>query len=164
MILYNKFDLEDLMQITEKNLQDILDLNPNIKYQKISLKNDNIKYLLYEIDKDMNKYNVPPNFVLESTKNNNQAKIEIPLSFVFLCDFCTGGKTLFIMKYKNGDCETDRHFTTIGIDKDVYHKKINKDLLRINLWDTAGQERFKCLPKRYYQNADGFFSIFRCDI
>ena len=30
----------------------------------------------------------------------------------------------------------------------------------MTLWDTAGQDRFKCLPKKYYQNADGVLLLF----
>ena len=49
---------------------------------------------------------------------------------------------------------------TIGIEKESKLVKIGGEIYKITLWDTAGQERFKCLPRKYYQNADGIFLLF----
>ena len=40
------------------------------------------------------------------------------------------------------------------------HVKIGNELYKFTGWDTAGQERFRCLPKKYYQNADSVLLLF----
>ena len=158
MIIFNKIDIKELIKITEENIKDILYFKPYIKFKKLSLLKDNIEELLCEMYNDMNKDNIPPNIVLEPKDKISigyyKDKAIISFGFIFIGDSCTGGKTLFLKKYKNGNCG---NFTlsTIGIDKENYFKMINKDLLKISLWDTSGQDRFSCLPKKYYQNADG---------
>ena len=162
MVIFNKNDLKKLIKITEKNIKDILNLNPYLKHKIISLKNDNIKELLFEMFNNMNKDKIPPNIVLEQTNDKNNFHYKennLRFSLILLGDSGTGGKTLFLKKYRNGNCGNET-LITIGIDKEKYYKMINKDLLIITLWDTSGQERFKCLPKKYYQNVDGIFLSF----
>ena len=40
------------------------------------------------------------------------------------------------------------------------HVKVGNENYKLTVWDTAGQERFRCLPKKYYQNADGVLLLF----
>ena len=80
------------------------------------------------------------------------------LSFILIGD-STVGKTCFFDRYfKNQFTET--FLSTIGIDKEVKNVKIGNDCYKLTGWDTAGQERFRCLPKKYYQNADSVLLLF----
>ena len=62
------------------------------------------------------------------------------------------------MHFKNQFIENLK--STIGIDKEMKFVKVGNDVYKLTVWDTAGQERFRCLPKKYYQNADGVFLLF----
>ena len=80
------------------------------------------------------------------------------LSFILIGD-STVGKTCFLNRYfKNTFVEA--FLSTIGIDKEIKHVKVGNDSYKLTVWDTAGQERFRCLPKKYYQNADGVLLLF----
>ena len=80
------------------------------------------------------------------------------LSFILIGD-STVGKTCFLNRYfKNQFTET--FLSTIGIDKEMKYVKVNNENYKLTVWDTAGQERFRCLPKKYYQNADGVLLLF----
>ena len=80
------------------------------------------------------------------------------MSFILIGD-STVGKTCFLNRYfKNQFTET--FLSTIGIDKEMKHVKVGNDSYKLTVWDTAGQERFRCLPKKYYQNADGVLLLF----
>ena len=80
------------------------------------------------------------------------------LSFILIGD-STVGKTCFLNRYfKNQVTET--FLSTIGIDKEMKHVKVGNDSYKLTVWDTAGEERFRCLPKKYYQNADGVLLLF----
>jgi small GTP-binding protein len=80
------------------------------------------------------------------------------LSFILIGDMAVG-KTAFLTRYfKNTFSEI--FLSTIGIDKEINHLKVGNDIYKMTLWDTAGQDRFRCLPKKYYQNADGVFLLF----
>ena len=72
----------------------------------------------------------------------------------------TVGKTCFLTRYFKNQF-TEAFLSTIGIDKEIKHVKVGNDTIKLTLWDTAGQERFQnCLPKKYYQNADGILLLF----
>ena len=158
MILFNKIDLKELIKIKEENIKDILYFNLYIKFKQLSLLKDNIEELLCEMFNDMNKDNIPSNIVLEPkdkiTFTYYKDKAVISFSFIFIGDSCTGGKTLFLNKYKNGNCDNNT-ISTIGFDVEKYFKMINKDLLKISLYDTSGQDRAKSLYIKFIQNADG---------
>ena len=40
------------------------------------------------------------------------------------------------------------------------HIKVDNENYKLIVWDTTGCERFKCLSKKYYQNADGVLLLF----
>ncbi len=103
--------------------------------------------------------NFPMNLVSESTKINTKlVNGEGSLSFILIGD-STVGKTAFFNRFRKDDFK-DLHLPTIGIEKESKLVKVGGEIYKITLWDTAGQERFKCLPRKYYQNADGIFLIF----
>ena len=162
ILVQNKYDLESTRQVTSYEIKEYLDNNPNLENLEISLKNgDNAKELLKKINTYVNetKNELPSNIVSESLDK----KIGIidgqgSLSFILIGD-STVGKTCFLTRYfKNQFNET--FLSTIGIDKEIKHVKVGNDSYKMTLWDTAGQDRFKCLPKKYYQNADGVLLLF----
>ena len=162
ILVQNKYDLESTRQVTSYEIKEYLDKNPNLENLEISLKNgDNAKELLKKINTYVNetKNELPSNIVSESLDK----KIGIidgqgSLSFILIGD-STVGKTCFLTRYfKNQFNET--FLSTIGIDKEIKHVKVGNDSYKMTLWDTAGQDRFKCLPKKYYQNADGVLLLF----
>ena len=162
ILVQNKLDLESTRQVTSFELKEYLDNNTSLDSQEIDLKNgQNLKELLKKINVAVNesKNELPTNIVSEALEKklglmNGQGA----LSFILIGD-STVGKTCFLTRYfKNQFNET--FLSTIGIDKEIKHVKVGNDSYKMTLWDTAGQERFKCLPKKYYQNADGVLLLF----
>ena len=162
ILVSNKLDLESTRQVSSFEVKEYLDANSNIDGQEISIKNgDNIKELLKKINTAVNesKNELPSNIVSEAIdKRSGLMNGQGALSFILIGD-STVGKTCFLTRYfKNQFNET--FLSTIGIDKEIKHVKVKNDSYKMTLWDTAGQERFKCLPKKYYQNADGVLLLF----
>ena len=162
ILVQNKYDLESTRQVTSYEIKEYLDNNTHLDNLEISLKNgDNVKELMKKLNTYVNetKNELPSNIVSESLDKkvgiiNGQGS----LSFILIGD-STVGKTCFLTRYfKNQFNET--FLSTIGIDKEIKHVKVGNDSYKLTLWDTAGQDRFKCLPKKYYQNADGVLLLF----
>ena len=162
ILVLNKLDLESTRQVTSYEVNEYLEINKNLDNQEISLKSgDNLKELLKKINAAVNetKNQLPINIVSEALdKKINLINGQGALSFILIGD-STVGKTCFLTRYfKNQFNET--FLSTIGIDKEIKHIKVGNDCYKITLWDTAGQDRFRCLPKKYYQNADGVLLLF----
>ena len=162
ILVQNKLDLESTRQVTSFEVKEFLDANQSLDGQEISIKNgDNVKELLKKINVAVNesKNELPTNIVSEAVdKKLGLMNGQGALSFILIGD-STVGKTCFLTRYfKNQFNET--FLSTIGIDKEIKHVKVGNDSYKMTLWDTAGQERFKCLPKKYYQNADGVLLLF----
>ena len=162
ILVQNKLDLESTRQVSSFELKEYLDNNKFIDGQEISIKNgDNINELLKKINIAVNesKNELPSNIVSEAVeKKANLMNGQGALSFILIGD-STVGKTCFLNRYfKNQFTET--FLSTIGIDKEMKHVKVGNDSYKLTVWDTAGQERFRCLPKKYYQNADGVLLLF----
>jgi small GTP-binding protein len=162
ILVQNKLDLESTRQVTSFEIKEYLDSNTSLDCQEISIKNgENVKELLKKINIAVNesKNELPTNIVSECLdKKLGLMNGQGALSFILIGD-STVGKTCFLTRYfKNQFNET--FLSTIGIDKEIKHVKVGNDNYKMTLWDTAGQERFKCLPKKYYQNADGVLLLF----
>ena len=162
VLVLNKMDLESTREVKASDVSDFLSSHPNLGTQEISLKTgDNLKELMKKINAAVNesKNEIPINIVSETLdRKNNLINGQGALSFILIGD-STVGKTCFLTRYfKNQFNET--FLSTIGIDKEIKHVKVGNDNYKITLWDTAGQDRFKCLPKKYYQNADGVLLLF----
>ena len=162
LLVQNKLDLESTRQVTSFEVKEYLDANTSLEGLEISIKNgDNVKELLKKINVAVNetKNELPTNIVSEAVdKKLGLMNGQGALSFILIGD-STVGKTCFLTRYfKNQFNET--FLSTIGIDKEIKHVKVGNDSYKMTLWDTAGQERFKCLPKKYYQNADGVLLLF----
>ena len=154
--------MESTRQVTGFEIKEYLDSNTNLDNQEISLKSgDNMNELLKKINTAVNetKNQLPINIVSEALdKKISLINGQGALSFILIGD-STVGKTCFLTRYfKNQFNET--FLSTIGIDKEIKHVKVGNDSYKMTLWDTAGQDRFKCLPKKYYQNADGVLLLF----
>ena len=154
--------MESTRQVTGFEIKEYLDSNTNLDNQEISLKSgDNMNELLKKINTAVNetKNELPTNIVSEALdKKISLINGQGALSFILIGD-STVGKTCFLTRYfKNQFNET--FLSTIGIDKEIKHVKVGNDSYKMTLWDTAGQDRFKCLPKKYYQNADGVLLLF----
>ena len=162
ILVPNKIDLENTRQVTSNELKEYVDSNQPLDIQEISIKNsEHINELLNKINAaiNQNKNEIPTNIVSESLdKRLTMINGQGALSFILIGD-STVGKTCFLLRYfKNQFNEV--FLSTIGIDKEIKHVKVGNDTYKLTLWDTAGQERFKCLPKKYYQNADGVLLLF----
>ena len=162
MLVQNKFDLESTRQVSSFEIKEYLENNKSIDNQEISVKNgDNIQELISKINQAVNenKNELPSNIVSEAIeKKANLMNAQGSLSFILIGD-STVGKTCFLNRYfKNQFTET--FLSTIGIDKEMKHVKVGNENYKLTVWDTAGQERFRCLPKKYYQNADGVLLLF----
>ena len=164
ILVPNKLDLESTRQVSSFELKEYGDSNnQTIDTQEISVKNgENITVLINKINEAVNesKNELPSNIVSEALdkKPNNLMTNQAAISFILIGD-STVGKTCFFNRYfKNQFTET--FLSTIGIDKEVKHVKIGNELYKFTGWDTAGQERFRCLPKKYYQNADSVLLLF----
>jgi small GTP-binding protein len=162
ILVQNKTDLENTRQVTSFEIKEYLGNNSSLDSQEISLKNgENIEELINKINEAENQTNnqLPTNIVSESlSKKFGLMHSQGTLSFILIGDMAVG-KTAFLTRYfKNTFSEI--FLSTIGIDKEINHLKVGNDIYKMTLWDTAGQDRFRCLPKKYYQNADGVFLLF----
>ena len=162
ILVQNKFDLESTRQVSSFEIKEYLENNKSIDSLEISIKNgDNIQELIKKINQAVNetKNELPANIVSEAVeKKANLMNAQGSLSFILIGD-STVGKTCFLNRYfKNQFTET--FLSTIGIDKEMKHVKVGNENYKLTVWDTAGQERFRCLPKKYYQNADGVLLLF----
>ena len=164
ILVQNKIDMGNTTDITEAEISEILNKSKLFEFIKISIKektglNDLISKINTALNKSSNE--LPINIVFESFNSNQSTKTVNGsgiLSFILIGD-STVGKTCFFNRYfKNKFSMVN--LTTIGVEKDSKLIKIKDEIYKITLWDTAGQERFKCLPRKYYQNADGVFLIF----
>ena len=162
ILVLNKLDLVSTREVTSYEIKEYLEKDNLIDNIEISIKNgDNIQELIKKINNAVNetKNELPSNIVSESiAKKPNLMNEQGALSFILIGD-STVGKTCFLNRYfKNTFVEA--FLSTIGIDKEIKHVKIGNDSYKLTVWDTAGEERFRCLPKKYYQNADGVLLLF----
>lgn len=163
ILVLNKLDLESTRQVTSYEINEYLDANKDLLKEEISLKSgDNLKELLKKINTAVNesKNELPSNIVSESVNTKKVSMINGTgaLSFILIGD-STVGKTCFLTRYFKNQFN-EAFLSTIGIDKEIKHVRVGNDSYKMTLWDTAGQDRFKCLPKKYYQNADGVLLLF----
>jgi small GTP-binding protein len=160
ILVQNKIDIGD--STIESEISEFLNSNTSFETIKISNKDKmGINDLKMKIYSSVNnpKNQLPMNIISESiAKNQKLVNGQGYLSFILIGD-TTVGKTCFYNRFFR-DTFSLPHLTTIGIEKESKLVKIYNEIYKITLWDTAGQERFKCLPRKYYQNADGIFLLF----
>ena len=168
ILILNKFDLESENKIVKEEISSFLNKNPTVDCLEISLKTlkgiqelSNKIFISYKIIKD-NK--IPTDYLYEeeeSIKNPKKIlglKAEATINCIIIGESKVG-KTSFLLRYFR-DIFNEYFISTVGIDKETKIIKINNNLYKLTIWDTAGQERFRCLPTKYYQNADGILLFF----
>ena len=64
-----------------------------------------------------------------------------------------GGKTCFIMRYKNNNF-IDDHLITVGASHEVKDITIKGKDIKVKIWDTCGNEQFRSITKIFYKGAD----------
>ncbi len=162
ILLQNKKDSKSDRTVSQNEIDKLIQSNPWINTLEISIKNgENINVLLNQIYSLVNekKYNLPCDLILESlSKKNNFINYSGTLSFILIGDSDVG-KSCFFKRYFRNEFVEEK-LSTIGIDRDFMHIKIENKLFKVTVWDTCGQEKFKFLPKNYYKNADGIFLFF----
>jgi len=163
ILVQNKIDLENSREVTSNEIKEFVEKGDNLLDSiEISIKNGNnidklIKKIYHAVNE--NKNELPSNIVYESViKKPNLINEQGALSFILIGD-STVGKTCFLNRYFKNTF-TEAFLSTIGIDKEIKNVKVGNDCYKLTVWDTAGQERFRCLPKKYYQNADGVLLLF----
>ena len=186
MTNYESFDLiKKLIKVIDLNkfkylncflILNKLDILNEIKFTKYEIKEkfSNLLYLEMHLN-DEDSFNKIKNKILECINKSesldsnlitkyygiNKFKLENIIgcfSFVLLGTY-PAGKTPFFERFQDKNYK-DKYFATFGIDKERRYYNIQNDIYQVTLWDTSGNDRFINLPKRYYQNADGFLLLY----
>lgn len=162
LLIINKMDKETERKISSFELNEFADIN-KLKSFEISVQEGNgVEDLCKYIDQCVNSaapLSIPMNLVKECPlKRASGIDFTGALSFILIGDSGVG-KTAFLDRYFKNQF-SEMFLSTIGIDKEFKYVKVGKENYKMTLWDTAGQEKFKCLPKKYYQNADGVLLLF----
>lgn len=163
-LISNKCDLETSRSVSGYEIKEFLDNNHEIKQADLSLKKSKEQYeklvdSIYQAQTDLShKISMNIISISQDILFTNQTTIKI----VLLGDSGVGKTALMNRHFKNEFNEA--FLSTIGIDEKTETVRIrNKEVFKVQIWDTAGQERFRCLPRKYYQNADGILLLFSND-
>ena len=164
LVIGNKIDLGNNVEEGE-NVKKYLNENSSIEYIQLSIKNEyNIQNLINKIDISVNEINnnIPINNLncyYFSEKISETIDFNNSVSIILLGNSGVG-KTNLMRRYENKTF-SNLFISTFGYaDIKKIIKKNDKDYYKLTLWDTAGQERFRCMPVKYYQNADGILLLF----
>ena len=162
ILVQNKIDEESNSKVQKSEISELIKSKSFLQSIKISNKDrTGIEELIKMIDiaENESKNELPTNIVFESIeKTQKLVNGQGYLSFILIGDSSVGKSSFYTRYFKN--TFSLQFLSTIGIEKESKLVKIGKEIYKITLWDTAGQERFKCLPRKYYQNADGIFLLF----
>ena len=166
ILIENKLDLESQKQVSGFDVKELLDKNPSMLSEKLSLKDgDSIQDLLSKIYTAVNESNkdLPMNKVtISQGKLGRLDNCESSISLILIGDTHVG-KTNFLTRYITNKFH-DVFISTVGIEREIKGVKIDNKLYKLTIWDTAGQERFKSLPVKYYKNVDGVLLLYDvCD-
>lgn len=168
ILVLNKIDLESQRKVTKDEISSLLTEISTLDSIEISLKEyKSIPELESKIikayeKKPDNKLGTDLIYEQEEEKANIQNSLYMKAESTINCIIIGEtevGKSCFLMRYYRNQF-SDSFLATVGIDKETKIIKIKDTLYRLTLWDTAGQERFRCLPIKYYQNADGILLLF----
>lgn len=173
ILLENKIDLgsseyqEEINELIKSYKAVNREKDKDLFYYQISLKevSSNPKSLASLVEVIYEAENNPNNRValnVISISTSKQALTAIPIKLVLLGDSGVGKTALITRHFKDDFNET--FLSTIGIGDESENVKVRDELFKLQVWDTAGQYRFRCLPKQYYQNADGILMVFSVDI
>jgi small GTP-binding protein len=160
-LLQNKIDLNvnesqlDLEEEFNSNLQNLLNNNQNLIYNKISLlnKDDSINLLLEidrNIDQDDNNNDIKLKYTISKDISNCQQKITI-----LLLGNRSTGKTTFLNKLMDKDIGStieDDYYEILG--------DIKNEIFKIRIYNTARQQTYGNLPNSLYKASHGFLLFF----
>jgi small GTP-binding protein len=160
-LLQNKIDLNvnesqlDLEEEFNSNLQNLLNNNQNLIYNKISLlnKDDSINLLLEidrNIDQDDNNNDIKLKYTISKDISNCQQKITI-----LLLGNRSTGKTTFLNKLMDKDNDStieDDYYEILG--------DIKNEIFKIRINNTARQQTYGNLPNSLYKASHGFLLFF----
>ena len=164
ILILNKLDKLDILNEIKITKNEIKNDISNLIYLEMHLNNEeSFNEIKNKISEYINKSELLSSNLI--TKYSDK-KIQLEnmngksgeLSFVLLGKY-PAGKTPFFERFKDKIYQ-ENNLATIGIDKEIRYYQIQNDIYKVTLWDTSGSERFKCLPKKYYQNADGFLLLY----
>ena len=168
ILILNKTDLDSERKVSQEDISSFLTEYPTIDSLEISLKA--LKGVPELSNKLQNSYlkkvdtKLPTDYIYEEEESIKNPQKSYNLNALGTINFILigeteVGKSCFLMRYYRNQF-SDTFLTTVGIDKETKTIKIKDEIYRLTLWDTAGQERFRCLPIKYYQNADGVLILF----
>lgn len=163
ILVENKIDLENQREIEEESIKAFMEENNIEEKSQISIKEGQG---MDELIEKMNKYtsnpenDIPINYIAQdkSEKTNVNLNLKKNINLILIGD-SNVGKTCFFTRVNKNQFH-ENFLSTIGIDKYTRYYKYKDEEIKVTLCDTAGQDRFKCLPKKYYQNADGIFIFY----
>ena len=162
ILLINKIDLKSENQISEKEINEFLQLNNSFSKIEISIK-DSLNYneFINELKENLqnDKSKIQTNLISILPKN---IKVNFPnstqINLILLGDSKVG-KTSFINRYSKNSFALIT-LSTMGMDNIKQTIKIKNKIYKLIIWDTVGQERYRSLPKKYYQNVNGILLLF----
>lgn len=69
------------------------------------------------------------------------------------------GKTLFMLKWKDPECQSVTQ-TTVATALTCQTVTLNNIVYKIQMWDTAGQEEYHSITAPYFRSSQGVFLVF----
>ena len=162
ILVENKIDNEKQREIDEEEINSFMKENNIEDKIPLSIKEGTgFEELVEKINLfTSNKENdIPINYISQDVSEVlTNPNCEKSITLILIGDTAVG-KTCFFTRFNDNSFQ-DTFLSTIGMEKYIKFYKYKEEECKIVLWDTAGQDRFKCLPKKYYQNADGIFLFF----
>ena len=186
LLVLNKIDLEKERKVSNEDITSFINningtsINLNEKNEKIeqnniiekieiSLENknnlENLWEKIYQIINRKENIRIPINSIKERINYSNWKdkvselfQADGIINIVLMGDSGVGKSNVFSRYFNNKFVRT--FISTIGVDKQTKIIKYKKFIYNVNISDTAGQEKFRCLPLRYFKNADGILLLF----
>ena len=186
LLVLNKIDLEKERKVSNEDITSLINdingtsINLNEKNEKIeqnniiekieiSLENknnlENLWEKVYQIINRKENIKIPINSIKERVNNENWKdklsellQADGIINIVLMGDSGVGKSNVLSRYFNNKFVRT--FISTIGVDKKTKIIKYKKFIYNVNISDTAGQEKFRCLPLRYFKNADGILLLF----
>ena len=186
LLVLNKIDLEKKRKVSNEDITSLINdingnsINLNEKNEKIEqndiiekieisvINKNNLENLwekVYQIINRKENIRIPINSIKERINYSNWKdklsellQADGIINIVLMGDSGVGKSNVFSRYFNNKFVRT--FISTIGVDKQTKIIKYKKFIYNVNISDTAGQEKFRCLPLRYFKNADGILLLF----
>ena len=186
LLVLNKIDLEKERKVSNEDITSFINningtsINLNEKNEKIEQNNiiekieisvenknnlENLWEKVYQIINRKENIRIPINSIKERINYSNWKdkvselfQADGIINIVLMGDSGVGKSNVLSRYFNNKFVRT--FISTIGVDKKTKIIKYKKFIYNVNISDTAGQEKFRCLPLRYFKNADGILLLF----